>query len=69
MEIAYPAEPTYWIVTVGLPIAGVTLPEQVTTFGPDWSLLLQTVDETEWLEACAELGIGGDPSWWPTPEP
>jgi hypothetical protein len=59
MELTHPAVQTYWIITAGFfPVAGTTAPEQVTTFGPGWSLLLQTADEAEWLAECARLGIG-----------
>lgn len=58
MHIEHPAERTFWIVTAGeSPVAGVTEPEQVTTFGPGWSLLLQTADKEEWLAECERLGI------------
>jgi hypothetical protein len=57
--IEYPSQPTYWIVAAdGRHLAGVTLPEQVTSAGPQWSLLLQTTDEAEWQAECDRLGIG-----------
>ena len=56
--IEYPTEPTYWIITAGeTPLAGVTLPGQVTTAGPQWTLLLQTTDEAEWRAECERLGL------------
>jgi hypothetical protein len=58
IEIAYPAEPTYWIASCDSgPAAGKTKPQQVTTFGPQWGILLQTTDEAEWLAECERLGI------------
>jgi hypothetical protein len=58
MDIEHPTERTYWIVTAGVaPVAGVTGQEQVTTFGPGWTLLLQTTDENEWQAECDRLGI------------
>lgn len=62
MQIEYPAEPTYWIITAGIaPVAGVTMPDQVTTAGPSWTVLLQTTDEAAWQAECERLGIGGEP--------
>jgi hypothetical protein len=58
MDIAKPADQTYWIATAGVsPVAGKTTPDQVTTFGPSWEILLQTTDEAEWLAECERLGI------------
>jgi hypothetical protein len=58
MDIEHPTEPTYWIATAGVaPIAGVTEPEQVTTFGPGWTLLLQTTDEAAWQAECDRQGL------------
>jgi hypothetical protein len=58
MEIFHPTSTTYWIASAGEALAsGVTTPEQVTTFGPTWIAVLQTGDESEWLEECARLGI------------
>lgn len=56
--IEYPAEPTYWIITAGgPPIAGVTMPDEVTSAGPQWNLVLQTVNKAEWQAECDRLGI------------
>jgi hypothetical protein len=59
--IEHPAEPTYWIISSEhRTLAGVTLPDQVTSAGPQWTLLLQTTDEAEWLAECERLGIRRD---------
>jgi hypothetical protein len=58
MQIEYPDTPTYWILTAGLPpVAGVTMPDQVTTAGPNWTVLMQTTDEAAWLAECDRMGI------------
>jgi hypothetical protein len=58
MEIFRPAQTTYWIATAGLaPVAGMTEPAMVTTFGTGWTVLLQTTDEAEWRAECERLGI------------
>lgn len=58
MDIAHPAERTFWIGNSGAsPVAGVTEPTQVTTFGAGWTLLLQTTNKEEWLAECERLGI------------
>lgn len=58
MQIEYPAEPTYWIITAGVaPVAGVTMPDQVTTAGTGWTVLIQTTDEPTWMAECDRLGI------------
>jgi hypothetical protein len=52
MEIQYPAATTYWIISSGgIAVAGQTEPNQVTTTGDDWEVLLQTTDEAEWQAA------------------
>ena len=57
--IDHPAQPAYWIITNGeSPVAGVTMPDQVTTAGPQWALLLKTTDEAEWQAEWERLGIG-----------
>lgn len=59
--IEYPLEPTYWIISSEYGTAsGVTMPDQVTSAGPQWTLLLKTTDEAEWLAECEQLGIQRD---------
>lgn len=59
IEISHPIETLYWIVTAGeTPVAGRTEPDQVTSFGPMWRIMLQTTDEAKWLAECRRLGIG-----------
>ena len=56
MEIAFPAITTYWIISCGGSVAsGKTEPSQVTTFGPDWEMFLQTTDLSEWQAAVESL--------------
>jgi hypothetical protein len=57
MQIEYPDPPMFWIISAGVPVAGVTETDQVTTAGPGWQILLQTTDETEWRAECNRLGI------------
>lgn len=58
--IDYPSQPTYWIIACdGRRLSGVTLPDQTTSAGPQWSLLFQTADEAEWAAECERLGLGG----------
>jgi hypothetical protein len=56
MEIQYPAATTYWIISSGgIAVAGQTEPNQVTTTGDDWEVLLQTTDLAAWQDAVALL--------------
>ena len=56
--IEYPAEPTYWIITAGgPPVAGVTMPNEVTSAGPQWTVIVQTIDRDEWQAECERLGL------------
>ena len=56
MEIRFPTATTYWIALSGdSRLAGETRPTQMTTFGQDWEILLQTTDEAEWRAAVALL--------------
>jgi uncharacterized protein (DUF983 family) len=57
MQIQYPDPPVFWIISAGIPVAGLTMTDQTTTAGPSWEVLLQTTDEAEWRAECERLGI------------
>jgi hypothetical protein len=57
-EITKPNNITYWIITDGKGYAnGQTGPEQVTTVGNGWGVVMMTNDHNEYLSKCQELSI------------
>lgn len=62
INIEYPSNTTYWILTNGsVFIKGITEVNQVTSANDDWTIHLQTENESEWQNECVSLNIWDNP--------
>lgn len=58
INIEYPLNTTYWILTNGsVFIKGITEIDQVTSANDNWSVHLLTQNELEWQNECVSLNI------------